>query len=361
MPKLKKYHFDALVIGGGIIGMLTARNLNSAGLQVALIEKDTLGSQASWAAGGILSALHPWQGNPSIQSLIDEGRNSFADLSFELEQETGINPEYVQSGMLVLDCEEYEQAKIWATKNNLRIEHLEHSVLQKLEPALAEKYHQALYIPDLAQIRPPNLIRSIRKSLLLREIEVFEHTEVNKLIIEKRSVTGVKTTNDELYAKHVFVSTGAWSKQLLTSEVDIEPVRGQILLYKPDKNLISHILLKDKTYLIPRLDGHILCGSTLEHTGFNNQITQQARHDLQAFAQDLVPQLADQIPIKQWSGLRPGTKRDAPYIQKHPDIDGLYLNCGHYRYGIVMSAASARWASEMITRIQNASQTTAFA
>lgn len=129
-----------------------------------------------------------------------------------------------------------------------------------------------------------------------------------------------------------------------------------MLLYKPPKKLISHIILKQKSYLLPRQDGHILCGSTVEHVGFNNKISQQGRQSLQNIAHELVPALENYQPIKQWSALRPGTERDVPYICKHPNINGLYINSGHYRYGIIMSIASCRIISELVTDSHNPSQ-----
>ena len=144
------------------------------------------------------------------------------------------------------------------------------------------------------------------------------------------------------------------------SNIDIEPVRGQMLLYKLPEKIISHIILKQQSYLVPRQDGHILCGSTVEHVGFENKTTQQARSDLQSTAQRLVPFLKNYEPVKQWSALRPGTNRDVPYICEHPEINGLFINCGHYRYGVVMSIASSRTITDLITNSHNPSQMTAF-
>ena len=156
---------------------------------------------------------------------------------------------------------------------------------------------------------------------------------------------------------------GAWTKYVSqrNMQIDVEPVRGQMLLFKPNKKLLSHIILKEKAYLIPRKDGHVLCGSTLEHVGFENHVTEQARQDLTSFAYKLLPELAEHPIKRQWSALRPGTKREAPYICKHPKINGLYINSGHYRYGIVMSIASARIITDLILNSLNESQIAAFA
>ncbi len=367
MPKKLNNTFDVLVVGGGIIGMLTARNLQTQGLKVAVIDKGTLGRAATWAAGGILSPLNPWQQNKTAQSLIEEGQHSFATLAKDLNHETGIDPEYFQSGMLALDIDEKSQALTWAKQNTQTIELVSEHALYKREPNLAKNIQQALFLPNVAQIRPPKLIAAIHQSLQQRNVRLYENTTVTELICQANEVIGVSTTLGKLFANKIILASGAWTRNLLQKhtsnieDIDIEPIRGQILLYKTHEKLLSHIILKKKAYLIPRQDGHILCGSTLERVGFENQITTKARRKLKNIAHELLPTLEEYEPIKQWSALRPGTKRDSPYICQHPEISGLYLNSGHYRYGIIMSIASARIMTELVANSLNLSQTAAFA
>lgn len=360
-------YFDALVIGGGIIGILTARHLQSKGYKLAVIDKGRLGGESSWAAGGILAPLKPWQITPEAESLIDEGRQNFEKLVDDLKQETGIDPELVRSGMLVI--EDLEQkldathpAITWAERKDEPVEVLNHKDLCRNEPAISKNFAQALLLPNIEQIRPPSLIASVRHSMQIRNIRVFESTPVINIIIEHDKVSGVATRSGNFYAEKIIICSGAWTKSLLQNmdSVDIEPVRGQMLLYKTPTKLISNIVLKDKTYVIPRNDGHLLCGSTVERVGFNNDITEQANRYLQASAQSLVPLLKEHEPVKQWSALRPGTQRDKPYICKHPTIDGLFLNSGHYRYGIIMSIASARLMTDLVTNTSSSSHITGF-
>lgn len=355
-------HFDVLVVGGGIIGMLTARNLINEGLQVALIEKDQLGGKASWAAGGILSPLNPWHLNATAQLLIDEGRNNFPALADELKQETAIDVELIQSGMLVLDTHEKKQALEWAKEKNERVEVLSHGDLLAYEPLLSKENKQALYIPGIQQVRPPRLIAALKKYLLEKNITIYENAYIDKILIEAKKAIGITTKTNKFFADKTIICNGAWANSLflIDSKVDIQPVRGQMLLYKPPEKMLTRIILKEKSYLIPRQDGHILCGSTIEHVGFENEVTQAARLSLQKFAKQLVPALAEHAPIKQWSALRPGSKRVVPYICEHPSISGLYLNSGHYRYGITMGIASARVMSGLITKSLNASQIAVF-
>ncbi|MEJ2116083.1 MAG: FAD-dependent oxidoreductase, partial [Gammaproteobacteria bacterium] len=228
---------------------------------------------------------------------------------------------------------------------------------------------EALYLPNIQQVRPPRLIEALRQSLQSQKAIIIEHTAVKNILVEANTISGIKTEFENIMADKVILCSGAWTKNLLPKDtdceldidIDIEPVRGQMLLYYLPEKILPHIVLKDKSYLIPRRDGYILCGSTVEHVGFKNEITSEALQSLQAIAHELVPLLANYQPIKQWSALRPGTQRDTPYICKHPSIKGLFLNSGHYRYGITMSLASARIMTELISNSLNTSQIAAVA
>ena len=150
----------------------------------------------------------------------------------------------------------------------------------------------------------------------------------------------------------VVVAGGAWSQQLLQAHgitIKVEPVRGQMLLFKTEPGRLRHIILGDGHYAIPRRDGHILVGSTLEYVGFDRRTTAAARTLLLDFVRRYLPDLLDCGPINHWSGLRPGTIQGIPYIGGVPGIDGLYVNAGHFRNGVVIGLASARLLRGIIT------------
>jgi glycine oxidase len=151
------------------------------------------------------------------------------------------------------------------------------------------------------------------------------------------------TTGKILEADQFVVTSGAWSFELLketAAKLNIKPMRGQILLYKPEHNL-QQMVYREGFYMIPRLDGYLLAGSTLEDVGFDSGITESVRLEIQAKAEAIMPALKNQPVIKHWSGLRPGTPENLPTISAHPGIQNLYLNTGHFRYGLTMAPASA--------------------
>ncbi len=206
-------------------------------------------------------------------------------------------------------------------------------------------------MPEIAQLRNPRLVKALRASLEHRAIAFREHTRVLGLAVQDRRIAGVKTAEGLISSGAGLVAGGAWSAQLIelaTGPIEIEPVRGQMILFKGEPGQLRRIVLHGERYLIPRRDGRILAGSTLEHAGFDKGTTAQARADLHEAAAAIVPALAE-LPIEHhWSGLRPGSPGGIPYIGEHPDVLGLFVNAGHFRNGVVLGLASARLAADLI-------------
>jgi glycine oxidase len=194
-------------------------------------------------------------------------------------------------------------------------------------------------------------MRALRQWLINHNVNLLEHTELTPLNQIQPLRVWKTLDGREIKADKFVVTSGAWSFQLLKSvaeKLKVKPMRGQILLYRPAKNL-KHIVYKDGFYMIPRADGHLLVGSTLEDVGFDASVTESVKTELIAKAEAIMPALKGLPIIKHWSGLRPGTPENLPTISAHPDIEHLYLNTGHFRYGLTMAPASARLISELIS------------
>lgn len=337
--------YDAVVIGGGLIGMITARTLQIAGLKVALLEKSRLGEESSGAAGGILASFHPWRQHEAAGTLIKASQDAFPVLVQELREETGIDPGLVQCGMLVANTEEQSQALAWAEKHATQIEAIDQKQLKVLEPNLAGTLDSALLIPSTMQVQPRQLMKAIRKSLTRLGVEIFEETRVTGLQRRGGKVIGANTDHGTVSAHKIVICNGAWAQQLLKTftEIctDIVPVRGQILIFKARQHVLSHILVQDEQYMVPWGEHHVLCGSSMEYVGFDRSVTEEAKNDICSWVYRFCPLLEDAELVDQWSGLRPGTLRDVPYICRHPEYENLYVNAGHFRSGIAMSVSSA--------------------
>ncbi|MGA7800928.1 MAG: FAD-dependent oxidoreductase, partial [Gammaproteobacteria bacterium] len=225
---------DCLVVGGGLIGMLTARELQSAGLTVRLLDRQVAGREASWAGGGILSPLYPWRYGDPLTELAAWGQEYYPKLAEELTAETGIDPEWTDSGLLVLDSEEQDRARAWAQHHGVRLELLDRAGIRRAESALVETGDSALWLPDVAQIRNPRLMKALRRSLELREVAVQEDAEVQAIVERDGRVVGVQTGACVLEAERVVVAGGAWTGDLLAGlgvALPVRPVRGQMILF----------------------------------------------------------------------------------------------------------------------------------
>lgn len=343
---------DCIVVGGGLIGMFTARELALSGMTVTLIDRNQCGQESSWSGGGILSPLFPWRYPEPVTRLAAWSQSHFQNLTADIMQDSGIDPEWSQNGMLLVSMEDELEAERWAAQFGYEMHNLMKTELRQYEPALEKHYHRALYFPDVAQIRSPRLVKSIKKSLIVRGVEIKENTSVSKLLIDQHGISGVVTNRGQYYADKVVLCGGAWTGQLLAElelQLDVEPVRGQMLMYKARPGVVQHLLLTDNVYLIPRRDGRVLTGSTLEYVGYDKMPTEQAADMLHKNALQLVPAL-EKFPIEmQWTGLRPGSKnKGIPYVSEVSSMSGLYVNAGHFRNGVVLAPASAKLIADII-------------
>ena len=205
-------------------------------------------------------------------------------------------------------------------------------------------------MPDIMQIRNPKLIKALKASFDHLSIPYQEQTEVEEVIVENNKVAGVCTKQHRYAADKVIIASGAWSAQfsVTQSSVDVLPVKGQMIMYKGEPDLVKRIVLSEGHYVIPRKDGRILAGSTLEKIGFDKLVSSSALEELHGAAVELIPLLDDLEVERQWAGLRPGTEKGIPYVCQHDDVEGLYVHAGHFRNGIVLGAASAELMTDIV-------------
>jgi len=344
---------DYLIIGGGISGLLSAYYLEQAGCSVCVCDQQQFGRESSWAGGGILSPLFPWQYDNTVTALATWSQQHFPDFLHKIHQASKLDPEYRACGMLVLDQPADDSVKNWAklARQDYQVWDAQH--LKKMQSGLdAGAQSEHLFLPNIGQVRNPRLLATLLQYLENRpKIKLHSGQSIHKIRLNaaEDTVLGVETDKGFIEANNVIVCAGAWTQKLFPqAQVDVQPMRGQMLLFKAVPDLLSTIVLGKNHYLIPRRDGRILIGSTLERVGFDKDITDIARIQLQSFAYDLLPDL-QQYPIEHhWAGLRPATAEGIPYIGKHPNIEGLSINAGHFRNGIVLGLASAQLLVNML-------------
>ena len=343
---------DITIIGGGIIGLLTAREFIKAGATVTIIEKNELGRESSWAGGGILLPLYPWRQPDAITRLVIQSLKLYPTLVSQLTAETLLDPEWTPCGLLIVKNPDITAAVNWCDANGILY-----------RPAGADFFNtlntipdQPLWLPEIAQARNPRLVKSLKQDLINKGVTLIEHCELTAVTLDKNSITAIDTTSGQFAVNQLVIAAGAWTGQLFrrffsaaTGDAPkISPVKGQMLLFDAQPETLSYMVLDGDQYLIPRRDGKILAGSTLEQDDFNKTTTGEARDRLNAFALDLLPSLRNFSVVNHWAGLRPGTEHGIPYIDKHPEIDNLYINAGHFRNGLAMGPASAQLMADLV-------------
>ncbi len=206
-------------------------------------------------------------------------------------------------------------------------------------------------MPAVGQVRNPRLAQALALDIVSLGANIQTHQTVTGLLTSHNRVIGVKTTTEDMYADKVVICAGAWTSQLLkstTPEPEIRPIRGQMLLFKTKPGIIKRIVLEENRYIIPRKDGRVLFGSTIEDVGFEKKTTQAARDELYTIATERFPILSKYSIEKHWAGLRPGSPAGVPYITAHPELPGLFINAGHFRNGVVLGPASARLCADLV-------------
>ncbi|MBA57228.1 MAG: glycine oxidase ThiO [Pseudomonadales bacterium] len=343
---------DVLIVGGGVIGLLLAKDLVQRSVTVKLVEQGEIGAEASWAGGGIVSPLYPWTYSDPITALASWAQNAYPELAQELKGATGVDPEFNPCGLLMLDPPEKDRIVDWADSNQKQFGVLNRSTTLQKEPALEKKFSEAVWWPQIGNIRNPRLLQSLVVYLQGQRLCSLEpHSRVTGIQRLDSGRVQVSTPSKTLSADKVVVCAGAWAGDLLAGmgiDVAIQPVKGQMMVFEPRPGLINSIILHEGRYLIPRLDGRIVVGSTLEHTGYDKTTTNEARDSLLEKACELVPALRS-VPVEaHWAGLRPGAPHGIPYIGSLPGWDNVFVNAGHFRNGLVLAPASVRLMTNIL-------------
>ncbi len=344
---------DVLVIGAGVNGLLTALELRRAGAAVRVLDRGPAGRGATWAGGGILSPLYPWRQPDAVTALARWSQARWPGLAAELHEASGVDPEWWRCGLLVLglDGDERAAARAWCTRHGLAEGDAQEGLARA--PCLGEAAtpDAGLWLPEIAQVRNPRLVRALRGAALAAGGELAEGRAAEALEVRGGRVRGVRTAAGRKEAGAVLVTAGAWSAGLFPPGLRaprVEPVRGQMLAWPPGTAALETIVLRGGHYLIPRRDGRILCGSTVERAGLDTGTTEAARAELARAAAALCPALGRAAPDAHWAGLRPAAPGGVPYIGPHPEAEGLFLNVGQHRNGVVLAPASARLAADLV-------------
>jgi glycine oxidase len=328
----------AVIIGGGVVGCVTAIKLKESGYDVTVVDRSIIGEESSAAGAGIIFPLMPWNYESRVFDLSIGALSFYKNLSNKLINNGCEDPEFIESGMICIDPSDKKEIVQWGEKNNFKIK--EYSFNNSPSYELAK----------VAQINPKKLMFSLKQYISKLGIELIENMKMSKIEKKSNYLYGWPTENKGLIKGDFFVTTvGAWSSEINDGYKNkIYPIRGQIISYPKSKIKLDKILYSKNFYLLQRKCGSILAGSTIENVGFDKTVTTKAANELNEKAINLVPELRDLKPCNQWAGLRPGVKRNIPLIEQDSYYKNVYINSGHYRYGLTMAPKSANEILKLI-------------
>ena len=346
-------HPDALIIGGGVIGLTTAYYLARGGVTVQVLDRSAPGTEASWAGAGIIPPGNPGRAATPYDRLRAESSWAFPGLSAELRERTGIDNGFrVCGGIEVFPHPAPDIPRAWQAEG---ISHMPLSPAdaRRLEPNAVLPSAECYHLPDMAQVRNPWHLRALLAACERLGVRIESNVPVVRFETTAGRVTAaVAEAGDRYRADRYLIASGAWSDRLLGQlglRTGVHPVRGQMVLFNPGRPLLRHIVCVEKRYLVPREDGRILVGSTEEpEAGFEKRTTEVGVTGLAAFATEVVPALVGLRAEQTWAGLRPGSLDGMPHLGPIPNTDNAFVAAGHHRAGIQLSPVTGRIMADLI-------------
>lgn len=329
---------DFLIIGGGIIGLSIARELHKRGAgSITVVDRGRIGAEASWAAAGMLAPHAECHADDELFRLCAASNALYPNFAAELFEETGIDVELDRSGTLVLAFTAEESAELdakfeWQRTAGIAVANLTADEIKELEPNISPSVQGGYLYPNDWQVENRKLVAALRRYCELSGIALIEDTEITSL------------AND----RTVIVTAGAWTNDLLPTP-EVKPVRGQMIsLARTDSSILQHVIYSPRGYVVPRADGRILVGATVEDVGFAKEVTPDAIESLKAAAVEIAPALGNLEIAESWAGLRPFVEGEYPFIGRIAGTDNVYAATGHYRNGILLAPITAKMVADEI-------------
>ena len=361
-----------VIIGGGVIGLSLAWELAGRGQEVVLLERGRCGRKASWAGAGILLPENLATSTHPIQQLAAISNTTHKLWHTKLKSQTGIDNGYRESGGLYVAPSRGEMAALVGSigdweERKFNVQPLSQSDLRDRFPNVQVTSPQpslaAVFLPDESQICNPWHTDALLAACKLSGVQVVESVcglqfeRVGDTLTSMVATIAGAETSESFAADVVCFACGAWTENVVDdvgSVCDIKtalpmtPVKGQMVLYKLDLPLDMPILNHGIRYVVPRSDGHVVVGATVEEVGFNESTQESDLAELSELAQSLVPELTPERIVKTWAGLRPGTYDGFPYMGAMPGFSNVLVSTGHFKTGLQLSSGSANVMADLI-------------
>jgi glycine oxidase len=349
------------IIGAGICGLSIGWRLAAAGRRVTLFDRAKAGQGATWAAGGMLAPqVEAEPGEEVLLPLLLESRASWAAFARELEAATGLGVDHRTEGTLVVALDRDDEERLafqhrYQREQGLAVEWLNGAEARRLEPHLSRRVIAALFSPLDHQVDNRKVATALKAAFLAAGGELREDCAVDAVLTRGERVRGVRTGEESVIADWVVLAAGAWSRNIagLPDSVrpPIRPLKGQMVaLQMPAAApLLRHVVWIPDGYLIPRYDGRLLIGGTVEEMGFDTQLTAGGLFEVLRGAWEALPAVYDLPVLETWAGLRPASRDDAPILGPTA-VEGLVMATGHHRNGILLAPITADAISRVILK-----------
>jgi glycine oxidase len=349
---------DAAVAGGGLIGCAIALELSRAGLRVGLFDARDPGREASWASAGILS---PAPENSAMIALVPLGRASLAmypDFIASVEELSGLSTGFRRKGTLetLFSRRAKEELNTIIALHHglgLKAEAISAQEARELEPDVSDELEAAVFRPEEASVDNRLLTAALLEAAKRSGVQVFSGSPVQSIYREGSTCRGlVLHDGEQIAARFGIVAAGAFSSQIAGVEdyAPVRPAKGQMVALRCERVKVERVLWSERIYLVPRNDGRILAGASVEHVGFDKTVTASGIHSNLDGAFELVPALAAARVEETWAGLRPDTPDHLPIIGP-TDLDGLLIATGHFRSGVLLTPVTAKLVADYVAGI----------
>lgn len=342
-------------MGGGAIGASIALRLAQAGAGVTVIERGRLGCESSSAGAGMLAPQTEARGPGPFFDLCLDSFRLYRDFASELSELSGLDVEYRDEGALTVffDDDEKRESEGWAgwqSSSGLALEPLTRDGLSALEPAISRDNAGGIYLPFEHQVENRRMMEALAIALRRSGVKVVEGEEAREIILDGERAAGVETERGRFAAGVVVVAAGSWSSRLLDRagvEVGVVPARGQMVAVKGAYAPIRHVVHSKDCYMVPRLDGRILIGATVEYEGYRKGNTARGVASLLLAGARLIPEIEGFEVVEMWSGLRPDTPDHLPVLGP-TGLDNLLVATGHFRNGLLLAPRTAELMSRYV-------------
>ncbi len=347
---------DVAVVGGGVIGCAIAYHLAGAGARVAVFEQREVGGEASGSAAGMLAPLADASEGGLFFDLCLASLRLFPALTEALRDETGIDIEYLPSGILRVATTEAEETELRAVLrqepySTLGLEWVDSQALRRLEPRLRPDARGAAYSAQEHQLNASRFTQTLARAAEARGAAFFQGASVTGFTTNGDQVIGLRTQEGKVGADLVVLAAGPWTAALgrrLGVNLPVKPMRGQMIAFPDFNTPLRHVAWNGDCYLVPKANGFLFAGATVEDVGFRKRTTARGLAWLERMATALVPSLAYLEMATSWAALRPGSPDGHPIIGPLPGWRGISVASGHFRNGILLAPITGRLITQLL-------------